>query len=41
MVGMIMSKSRVRISDLDLNLHTNNTRYLKWAIDTYNLGFML
>lgn len=39
--GMIMSRFRVRISDLDLNLHTNNTRYLKWAIDTYNLGFML
>jgi medium-chain acyl-[acyl-carrier-protein] hydrolase len=31
----------VRISDLDLNLHTNNVRYLKWAIDSYDLDFIL
>mgnify|MGYP001188895072 CR=1 FL=1 len=39
--GMIMSRFNVRVSDLDINLHTNNARYLKWAIDTYNLGFIL
>jgi len=32
---------KVRISDLDLNLHTNNTRYLKWVIDSYDLDFMI
>lgn len=32
---------RVRISDLDLNLHTNNVRYLKWVTDSYDLDFIL
>ncbi len=32
---------RVRVSDLDLNLHTNNSRYLKWVTDTYDLDFSL
>ena len=32
---------RVRISDLDVNLHTNNSSYLLWVIDTYKLDFML
>jgi acyl-ACP thioesterase len=31
----------VRISDLDLNLHTNNSRYLKWVTDTYDLDFIM
>jgi len=31
----------VRVSDLDLNLHTNNARYLKWVVDSYDLDFML
>ena len=32
--NMTLSKSRrVEYSDMDLNLHTNNTRYLEWAID--------
>jgi medium-chain acyl-[acyl-carrier-protein] hydrolase len=31
----------VRISDLDINLHTNNVRYLKWVIDSYDLDFIL
>jgi acyl-ACP thioesterase len=31
----------VRISDLDVNLHTNNTSYLNWVTDTYDLDFML
>ncbi len=39
--GNIMSRFNVRISDLDVNLHTNNTRYLKWAVDTYDLGFVM
>ncbi len=32
---------KVRISDLDVNLHTNNTSYLNWVTDTYDLDFML
>jgi acyl-ACP thioesterase len=31
----------VRVSDLDINLHTNNARYLKWITDSYDLDFML
>lgn len=31
----------VRISDLDINLHTNNVRYLKWVSDSYSLDFIL
>jgi medium-chain acyl-[acyl-carrier-protein] hydrolase len=32
---------KVRISDLDINLHTNNARYLKWVTDSYDLDFIL
>ncbi len=32
---------RIRVSDLDVNLHTNNVRYLKWASDSYNLDFVM
>ena len=28
---------RVKVSDLDVNLHTNNVRYIKWVTDTYDL----
>jgi medium-chain acyl-[acyl-carrier-protein] hydrolase len=31
----------VKISDLDINLHTNNTSYLKWVTDSYDLDFIL
>jgi medium-chain acyl-[acyl-carrier-protein] hydrolase len=31
---------RVKVSDLDLNLHTNNVRYLNWVYDTYNIDFV-
>lgn len=37
--GIASPTFRVRISDLDMNLHTNNTRYLKWVTDTYSLDF--
>lgn len=39
--SIITPAFRVRLSDIDINLHTNNTRYLKWATDTYDLGFVL
>ena len=32
---------RVRVSDLDVNLHTNNVRYLKWVNDCYSLDFTM
>jgi medium-chain acyl-[acyl-carrier-protein] hydrolase len=32
---------RVKISDLDVNLHTNNVRYLQWINDTYDLDFVM
>lgn len=39
--GRTTSPFSVAISDLDVNLHTNNTRYLKWVTDSYNLDFVL
>ena len=30
----------VRISDLDINLHTNNVKYLQWILDAYDLDFV-
>lgn len=32
---------RVKISDLDINLHTNNVGYIKWISDSYDLEFRL
>ena len=32
---------KVKISDLDINMHTNNVRYLKWVMDSYDLGFVM
>jgi acyl-ACP thioesterase len=32
---------RVKVSDLDVNLHTNNVGYLKWVTDTYSLDFIM
>jgi acyl-ACP thioesterase len=31
----------VRTSDLDINMHTNNVRYLKWVTDSYDLDFIM
>ncbi|OFY68576.1 MAG: hypothetical protein A2V64_10315 [Bacteroidetes bacterium RBG_13_43_22] len=39
--GVVSSSSKVKISDLDVNLHTNNANYLKWVTDTYDLNFIL
>ncbi len=36
-----MSQFRVRVSDLDVNLHSNNVKYIKWAVDSYNLDFVM
>jgi medium-chain acyl-[acyl-carrier-protein] hydrolase len=39
--GHISSAFRIKVSDIDVNLHTNNVRYLKWASDIYDLDFVL
>jgi len=31
---------RVKVSDLDVNLHTNNVNYLKWVCDHYDIDFV-
>lgn len=37
----VSAESMVKVSDLDLNLHTNNVRYLMWVYGTYDLEFMM
>jgi medium-chain acyl-[acyl-carrier-protein] hydrolase len=39
--GILSPGFRIKISDIDVNLHTNNVRYLKWVYDTYNLEFVM
>ena len=39
--GSISPLFKVKISDLDINLHTNNVRYLKWVSDSYSLDFVM
>ena len=31
---------KVKISDLDVNLHTNNVKYLHWVSDSYDIDFV-
>jgi acyl-ACP thioesterase len=31
----------IRVSDLDINLHTNNVKYLSWVSDSYDLDFIM
>jgi acyl-ACP thioesterase len=33
-------KFKVKISDLDINLHTNNVKYLQWVSDSYDIDFI-
>jgi medium-chain acyl-[acyl-carrier-protein] hydrolase len=37
----VVSEIQVRISDLDINLHTNNVKYLKWVTDSCGLDFVM
>jgi medium-chain acyl-[acyl-carrier-protein] hydrolase len=39
--GQISTLYRIKVSDLDINLHTNNVRYLNWVYDTYGLEFVM
>ena len=32
---------KIKVSDLDVNLHTNNVKYIKWVTDTYDLDYIL
>jgi len=36
-----ISNHRIKVSDLDVNLHTNNVKYIKWVTDTYDLDFIM
>lgn len=39
--GICSDIFKIRISDLDVNLHTNNVRYIKWVTDTYDLDYTM
>lgn len=39
--GRISPPYKIKISDIDVNLHTNNVRYLNWVCDTYSLDFIM
>jgi medium-chain acyl-[acyl-carrier-protein] hydrolase len=39
--GYLTPMFKVRFSDLDVNLHVNNVKFLQWAIDSYPLDFIL
>lgn len=39
--GCLSPLFKVKINDLDINLHTNNVNYIKWVTDTYDLNFVM
>lgn len=39
--GKLSPLFRIKVSDLDVNLHTNNVQYLKWVSDSYDLDFIM
>jgi len=39
--GKLSDRFKVKISDLDVNLHTNNVNYIKWVSDTYDVDFVM
>jgi medium-chain acyl-[acyl-carrier-protein] hydrolase len=39
--GLFSQPFRVKVSDLDVNLHSNNVRYIKWISDCYDLDFIM
>jgi acyl-ACP thioesterase len=39
--GLVSPSFRIKVSDLDVNLHTNNVKYLKWVSDSYDLDFIM
>lgn len=39
--GRTASSFSVRVSDLDVNHHTNNVKYIKWVTDSLDLDFVM
>jgi len=39
--GVVSPEFPVRSGDLDINLHTNNVRYINWVTDNYDLDFIM
>jgi medium-chain acyl-[acyl-carrier-protein] hydrolase len=39
--GSCLPNFKVKVNDLDVNLHTNNVRYLNWVSDCYSLDFIM
>ena len=39
--GLNSDMFRIKVSDIDVNLHTNNVQYLKWVNDSYKLDFIM
>ena len=39
--GQQSGKFSVKLSDLDVNLHTNNVNYLRWVNNSYDLDFVM
>jgi medium-chain acyl-[acyl-carrier-protein] hydrolase len=41
MEGSTSDRFKIKVSDLDVNFHTNNVKYLKWVCDSYDLDFVM
>lgn len=39
--AVIWPPYRIKVSDIDVNIHTNNVQYLKWICDTYGIDFVM
>lgn len=39
--GEISDHFKIKVSDIDLNLHTNNVKYINWATDTYSVDYIM
>jgi medium-chain acyl-[acyl-carrier-protein] hydrolase len=39
--GKLSAAYKIKVSDLDVNFHTNNVKYLNWVYDSYTLEFMM
>ena len=37
--GITSEQHKVVLSDIDMNLHVNNTRYIQWVLDSFPLEF--
>jgi acyl-ACP thioesterase len=39
--GISSQPYKIKVSDVDINLHTNNVKYLTWVSDCYGLDFVM